>query len=453
MTPRRLLPLLAVLALLAAAYFALTWRQDNREKAEQTAKRLFAVKIADITEVTLKKGAQEIHLAKKDQDWHLTKPLNAKADPEAVQGLLSALAYLDRERDLGQEQELKTFGLDNPAFVVSFVAQGKPHTLSLGNQTPGELGYYALKDQERRVLVITPANKESLDRPLAALRDKTLFHFSPAAVQALKIQGLALDLHLKRTGPAAWRWEGWDQVKVRHDRVETLMRGLTLARVKEFSDETPRDLARYGLAPQPALTVTVQSEGKGEESLLIGGQQQEGFFARRGAAGPVFLLDADLVRRLREGAAALEDRRLWSGDLTDVHRLAWGHPDKLWNAVKDKDFWKLTGPGQKELRQPAVRLEIALLKLQELEYDRLLPERSPIIEPPFLVQVMDGAGKMLFRLEETSKEKSLVAVRLERNGKHENALITQISYEQFQGDLNRLTQIPQESGRGDPSKL
>ena len=99
----------------------------------------------------------------------------------------------------------------------------------------GDQNYYALKGlQDPHPLTISMGNKDSLDRQLLALRDKTLLPFSIDEVKGLKVKGpkgkdtkgkdtrtlVALEIPAPRPG----RWVGHPDFRVRSDRVENLLR-------------------------------------------------------------------------------------------------------------------------------------------------------------------------------------------------------------------------------------
>ncbi len=207
MNHRRLLPLLAAFLVLAASFYFLEWQRKEKARQKEEAKKIFAVKEPDISKVTLKRGPKEIRLVKEGQDWYLTHPLKDRADRLTLNSLLVALAYLKLDRDLGPQKDLKPFGLDQPPLVVTFTAGEKTHTLALGNKTPGKRGYYARRDQDPQVLVVATATKESLDRSLSALRDRTLFDFPVDQVKALRVKKGNTQVDLEKTGDS-WRWVG-----------------------------------------------------------------------------------------------------------------------------------------------------------------------------------------------------------------------------------------------------
>lgn len=442
-TPRRLLLFLAVFLAVAAAYFLLTWREQRQEQAKQAAQRLYQVKDADITTLTLKRPSEAIHLEKKDDAWQIIRPVQAKADKGAVSSLLATLTSLNRDRDLGEEKNLAPFGLDSPGFIVEFTAGGKVHQLSVGHATPGKQGYYGLTEQAKDLLVIRSADKEALDRPLTALRDKTLVAFSSGKVKAVKIRLDSRLVELEKTAPDTWKWLAREGFKVRSDRVESLLRRLDMARIQDFVAESPhaKELAAYGLV-KPWGVVTIE-EDKRTETLFLGAPQKQGLYARKGAAGPVFLVEERLKQSLEQTLASLEDRRLWSGELARVQKVTWGLPDKTWTAVKEDKAWKLTGPGQESLSLPGFRLEMALQKFQDLEYARLTPAAKAPEPKTYLFELRDAEGQVLLRLIEMDKPNNeQSAVNLERQGKFEQALVSLKAYQDWQADLARLTQAP-----------
>ncbi len=440
MHPRRLWLFLAVFAALAAGYYLVAWQQERAAQAERAARRLFAVKEDEITEIAVKKAGGEIRLARREGSWALLQPLAERADQEAARQQAATLAGLDRDRDLGELQDPEAHGLRQPALVVEFTAQGQTRRLAVGHPTPGNLGYYVQRDQDQRLFTISQLAKESLDRPVEAFRDKTLFDFAPDKVDRVKFTVGPTVMELEKTGAGAWRWAGREHFKVRKDRLESLLRHLTLSRIKEFVAAPPKGGGNLGFAPVPTAEVAVWVSGQPPQTLILGARQQNDFYARKEAAGPLFLVEAELAQRVLAAPTDLEDRRLWVGDLADAARLVWGPPERSWSAVKEKDGWRLTGPDRQELRQPGVRLEAVLIKLQELEVQRLLPAPAAG-KRDYLVEVLDGAGTPLVRLAQTGKaDKDHVAVRLERGGRQEGAWLAKAAFEQWQADIARLTQ-------------
>jgi hypothetical protein len=440
MTLRRLIPYVVIFLILAGAYGGLRWRQEQQVARDEQAKKVFNLKETDLSDLTLVRGKDEIRLVKKDQVWHLTAPLDTKADQAVVDSLLTTLARLRMERDLGVEKDLKPFGLDQPGLVVKFTAQGQPHQLVIGAKVPGDQNYYVLRDQAPNLFTISMGSKDSLDRQLLALRDKILLPFVLGEVKGLKVKGPKIEAALSMTGPQTWGWVERPDFRVRGDRVEKLLRDLHIARAKNFLEPPPKKLEALGLVPDRRTEITVATSA-GDRTLWLGAKKDDAVYARLGAEGAVVLVDAALADEVAKTLASLEDRRLWSGAIAAVHQVVWGPPGKTWTARKDQGTWKLTGPDQAATQQPAARLEMALWNFQKLERENTLPSGGPSKgSPTFILELLDQAGKPLLHLEEVGAQgKDRLTVRTGEGETTATALIPQAPFRQWQEEMQRLT--------------
>jgi hypothetical protein len=441
MNPRRLIPYVVVLLVLVGTYAALQWHQVQREAQEKLAKKIFQVQEKDIGLLTLVRDGQTVRLVKQKHDWHLTAPLTAKADQATVDAMLVTLAKLEKERDLGSQKNLKPFGLEKPRLVVEYTAQSKSHRLAVGGQVPGGRDYYALKDQAPNVLLINTANKEALDRNLTDLRDKILLTFEPGEVKEVKIRTGRLRVDLEKTGPKVWRWTGKEDFKVRSDRVEALLRRLHDARIKEFPEQLPKNYRSIGLTrPQAEVTLVT---AKGSETLLLGTAKDDVIYVRKGEDGPVVLVDQKLAEDLSKAATTLEDRRLWGGPVLEARKVVWGPPKKSWTGAKDKEFWELKGPEGQTVKQPAARLELALWKLQNLEYTAIIKRpRSGQVSEPFTLEVFAGGAQPVLGLEVTGQTGNQTQVKAQKGDQSFTALVPAKTLAEIRDDLNRLTAAP-----------
>ncbi len=443
MNPRRLIPLAVLLIVAAGAYFLSAWHQERQAAREQEAKRVFQVKAEEITGLTLRRDKEEIQLAREGKSWRIVKPLKDRADERVLEAMLFSLARLDKEQELPDGANLSKFGLDKPTLIVEVTAAGRPPgKLIIGGRAPGVMGgYYALKDQDPRPFIIKAHDLDVLNRKLSSLRDKVLFRFKPEEVTALTVISPEGEVRLEKTGPLGWRWVGRDEVKVRGDRVEHLLRGLTFPQVQDFVADEPKSLEPYGLAPKPQVQVVIK--GKEKESLTLGAKAKDSVYALKGEGGPVVLVDAKFPERFLKLGAALEDRRFWEGPVEAVPRLSWGAPGKIYTAVKGKDNWTIKGLDGKEIQQPLLRLERALEKLRNLEYlrrERL--EKAPLGGEGFRVELFDQGGKLLLSLQEAGAgDKDQVELASQGPQGAFTARVARPPYLDWQKEMARLTTI------------
>ncbi len=445
MNPRRLIPYAVVFLVLVATYAGLRWQQVQREAGEIKAKQVFAFKTGEISAITLKRPGGEIQLARQVKDWEITQPQQAKADAATVEEMLRQLANLEMVRDLGPG-DLKVFGLDQPALQVSFIAQGEPHRLALGEVVPASQGFYARKDEAPGVFIIAAGARDSLNQQLFALRDKNLWAFNADQVKSLRIRSDQNQVDLEKGKGNTWSWVGRPEMRVSSPRLEQLLQELSGVRVTEFPAAPPQDLQAAGLAPQARMEVTIASP-QGVQSLDLGAQAPNGVYARLGAQGPVVMVARNLPEKIQRGVANLEDRRLWTGLIPEVGQVAWGPPGQTWTGRREREVWKITGPNRAEVQQPANLFEMALINLQKLESSRLvnLPQAGAPAAPVFVVELFDQAGKPLFHLEQLGnlvKGQTETEVRATSGGTTVTAVIPQEDFTRWQEEMTRLTALP-----------
>jgi len=462
MSPRRLIPYVVIFVILAGAYAGLRWHQAQQATREAQAKKVFHLTQTEISQLSLVRGSGTVSLAKKDKIWQVTAPLHTKADQTIVDNMLTTLAHLRKERDLGVEKDLKPFGLVKPALVVKFTAKGKAHHLTIGAGTPGGDNYYALADKNPHLLMISEGSKDSLDRSLLALRDKTLFPFISLEVKGLKVVTGKETVDLKKSGPGDWHWVGRPKFKVRGDRVDKLVRDLELAQAKNFVEPTPKDLKPLGLVPGRQMTVTVLTT-TGNHTLLLGaksGKKGNSVYARKGAGGPVMLVEASLPAEISDTLGSLADHRLWSGSILKVHQVVWGPPGQTWTAKKVKESWEFTGPEHATTKQPSVRMEMALWDFQKLIAVKALPAAQAGAAPVYSLALLDKAGKPLFHLDDLGPQgKTNLKVVTQEGGNTLTALTAQGPFQQWQAEMGRLVagakkagSAPKQSGSGQGKK-
>jgi hypothetical protein len=446
MTPRRLIPYVVIFVILAGAYGGLRWHQAQQATREAQAKKVFHLTQTEISQLSLVRGSETVSLAKKHKIWQVTAPLSTKADQTIVDNMLSTLAHLRKERDLGVEKDLKPFGLVKPALVVKITAKGKAHHLTIGAKTPGGENYYALADRNPHLLLISEGSKDSLDRTLLALRDKTLFPFISLEVKGLKVVSGKKTVNLKNTGTADWHWVGRPKFKVRGDRVNKLVRDLELAQAKNFVEPRPKNLKPLGLVPGRQMSVTVLTT-TGNHTLLLGAKKGKEVYARKGTGGPVMMVDASLPKEINETLGSLADHRLWSGAILKVHQVVWGPPGKTWTAKKVKESWEFTGPEHATTKQPSVRVEMALYDFQKLNAVKTLPKAKEGAVPVYSVELLDQACKRLFHLDDLGPQgKTNLKVVTQEGGNTVTALTAQRPFRQWQEEMGRLVAKAKKAG-------
>jgi len=129
-------------------------------------------------ELTASSG-QTIALSKKSSDeWRLSRPVEAKADFSAVDGMISSLsqAQMKAIAESDGTSDLKKFGLDKPQTVVTVGAGSTRGALALGAKSPD--GTIYARDLARpMVFTVESSVADGLKKSVTDLRQKMQFEF------------------------------------------------------------------------------------------------------------------------------------------------------------------------------------------------------------------------------------------------------------------------------------
>lgn len=87
--------------------------------------------------------------------WSMTEPEPATADQNAAASAAASFTNLHYSTIITTATDLSGFGVLTPAYTIELkLADGSQLKLAVGNKTPTDIGYYALRDSETSVLVV-----------------------------------------------------------------------------------------------------------------------------------------------------------------------------------------------------------------------------------------------------------------------------------------------------------
>ncbi|MFQ6672705.1 MAG: DUF4340 domain-containing protein, partial [Candidatus Tectimicrobiota bacterium] len=126
----------------------------RRQAAEEQRTRLLAVSPEAVSAVTLRRGKMTLRAARRDGTWHLTRPLDARADQEAIGRLVEAAARAQRLRVIAEgPTDLAAFGLAPPRLTITLETAGDVATLAIGEASPTGRGVYARAGSQGQVVL------------------------------------------------------------------------------------------------------------------------------------------------------------------------------------------------------------------------------------------------------------------------------------------------------------
>jgi hypothetical protein len=278
----------------------------NRTTFDLRDKAVLKLERDKIDALTINAPPATTRFAKREGEWRLVSPIDARADFTAVDGLVSRLNTMQMKSIVAAEPAtLSEYGLDKPAATVQIGSGSSQATLLIGKGA-GEGLVYA-KDQSRpAVMQVESSLLEELKKAPGDYRPKDLFDarsFNTTGLQIVrKGQTLAFE-KAKVKNKEGQEEEKWRQTapaaqEVDATRMESLLTAVTQSRAVDFVDST----AKTGL-DNPELTIAVTSGEGRKETVRFSRAGKDLFGAREGEPGAAKLEAAtidNIVKALDE---------------------------------------------------------------------------------------------------------------------------------------------------------
>jgi hypothetical protein len=388
------------------------------EKPAETLSLVKDVKLDDLVTATLEEPAGDgkfktkMAFKKADGVWRLTEPMDVAADDYEVGRLLRA-AVEGRCRQTIEpgkkgQPDLKALGLEPPAYrlVLATAAKGKEEartiTVAVGRLSAlGEGLYVRVGDAAKVDVLERPELLERARDKVNAYRSRELPAVGREDVVRIDLAGekgnATLDLADKEKG--RWVMSQPMAARVDPDAASALVRAALGLSAKDFIEDNPKDLARYGL-DKPRLTVTLwkpapptpkaeNKDGKAEEKPAKS-EPVKAATLRFGSSADLknetaFFLTSDGKHVVTVEAAALKDLNKSPADLRDKHVLALDAakaakvtvklPAKLVGAASEVSYelarsdgkWKVLAGGRPEGKADIAAIEGLLKELAGLK--------------------------------------------------------------------------------------
>ena len=261
--------------------------------------KVFTVDAAKINELRIAYKGESTLLKKDNSGWKIVEPAQMEADPPEAIGVATTLTNVEMVRVIDENPtDLEQFGLAKPAISVEYKGEGGvAGTLKLGNKNATQGEMYALKNNDKRVFLVSSFNETSFNRTSFDLRDKKILKFDRDKADSLVLAKGADSIELARSGSD---WKIVKPVPSRSDysAIEGFLTRLSTANMSKMLEQDAKDLAKYGL-DKPVMTITIGA-GSAKTVLDVGKTENNETYARDASRPMVFTVDSTLQADLNK---------------------------------------------------------------------------------------------------------------------------------------------------------
>ena len=399
--------LVVVLAGLGAyIYFVESKRPAaSADGSSATKEKVFTVEADKINELRISYQGESSFLRKEEGGWKMIEPTPIEADPPEAMGVATALTNVEIVRVVDENAtNLEQFGLASPQITVAFKADGGVSgTLKLGNKNATQGEIYALKDDEKRVFLVSSFQETSFNRKPFDLRDKKILKFDRDEADSLILARGADSIELSRSGSD---WKVVRPVPSRSDysAIEGFITRLSSANMSKLVEENPKDVTKYGL-DKPSMTVTIGA-GSAKTVLEVAKAKDGETYARDAARPMVFMIDTTLQGDLDKSfddyrkKELFEFRPFYLAKLRAVLDAPGGPKTYEFEKQKpatpsDPETWKVTRVGGASHTADQTAMDDLLNKLVAIKAESFVDEKAKtgLDKPALVVSASFDEGK------------------------------------------------------------
>ncbi len=302
----------AVLAAMAA-YIFFVERPRGDDPLTQNEKA-FSFEADAVTSITIEKDdGSPIHVQREGESWKIVSPLEAPADADAVESLVSDVVGLEIEEVIAEEPgDLAAFGLGEPRLSVQVTLKGtaSPVRVSLGEKAPDGSIVYGRISGAARIVALPTSFETALDKKPFDLRDRDVLHVDRDDIQTIRIEGPEGGYAIARRGEQDWAFTDPLETQAARWSISTLLSSLEGLEMDAVAAEPAGDLDPFGL-DTPARRIEVGLKDGHTRTLEIGSKTADGkYHAREVSRDLVAVIPAGLVDELAKGMAELREKRI-----------------------------------------------------------------------------------------------------------------------------------------------
>ena len=261
--------------------------------------RVLPLPSKEISGISISHGSQRLELTRsKEGAWKIIKPVNWKADPQAVEKLLGLW-------EVAVILEFKPVSDHLPPdwdLVFASESLGKTNHLAFMPSLGKKDGLWMIRDQEPLLYQINlPLIPDSILDPLQ-YKDRQIWKLDPATVQKISIQKSGMSPEVFERSKDGMFISSNPELNTAS--IQKLLTELSDLSTPEYVTYNPRDLSVYGLdSPSLEIHITLSDATQLGRVLLVGTSTDGGYYAMVKGRDVVFLLPENRIASIMEDAS------------------------------------------------------------------------------------------------------------------------------------------------------
>ncbi len=248
MKKRRLtIILIIILLIFAAVYYIAT----NIMNSSDNNTGIFNLESGSTAKIRIVSQNISVGFEKHDEQWVMVEPAAYNIDSEMVQRLTVKLENLNALRVIEKRAaNLNKYGLEDPKMTVTLSLQnGTEKALLIGEETASKYQYYVKDAQKDTVYTLALSDVEAFGGgDPSVFRDRNLFNIDKDKINVFCLYRNDIrEMLLLKYDTGKWEFSEPFKTNAKSDAVNDIIKKIGGLKIKDFVEEDPSDLNKYGL--------------------------------------------------------------------------------------------------------------------------------------------------------------------------------------------------------------
>ncbi len=317
-----LILLVVFIGLLAVVLFV-----DKKNKAGVAAgpeEKLVNLKSEDVEKISLKKDNETLNFTKDDKgEWMISQPLEAKADNFEVNQLAENFSDLRIERVVEKENaDLKKYEIPQKEVTLWLKGSAQPIKVLIGMENPLDNTYFAQKEGDPRVVLLSSTLKSTFDKKLLDFRQKDIFKFETADVKNIKLQAKDTNWEAQKKDDE-WFFDKPLRALAKENKITNLLDTLSNMKAKEFiSEDKQLDALKKAGLDKPEYQVALTMPAANKELTFVLHKDAEKTYVTTSQSNKIIVPESDVLTELEKKAEDLRENKVVTFNTWQASKVA-----------------------------------------------------------------------------------------------------------------------------------
>jgi hypothetical protein len=355
---------------------------------EKPGEKLVDLSSDDVERIDFQTEGETMTFTREGEDnWLISAPIEAKADKYEVDSIANDFSVLEIDRVVEDEPaDLEKYGIPQKEISLKFKDREDPVRILVGLENPLDQKYFAKREDETRVVLISSTHKTLFEKKVFDFREKSIFKLDTENVKGIKL----------RSGDIQWEAEteedDWFLKKpvislAKKSDITSIISSLSDLKAKEFVSEekTDEELKKFKLE-SPEHTVILQMPLENQEVTFLIQKTEDKVYATTSLSPKIVEVEDTILSKLETNPQDMRDKEIADFYTWEANRVSLEKGDLSLTVVEDEEEekWHLDSAEGEEADKD--KIDEFIRKIEALQAEEFIDPPLTLtefgLEPP-----------------------------------------------------------------------